>query len=76
MPTGETPYKVDADTLSVQDHGCQMDILNTRSSAGPLQVELFTLKGNMFRLKIAEKNGLHPRYEVEGALVGDPQLER
>lgn len=67
---------MDPDSLSVQDHGCQMDILNTRANAGLLQAQLLTLEGNMFRLKIKEKNGLHPRYEVEGALVRDPELER
>ena len=76
MPVGGSPYTVDADSLSTQDHGCQMDIVNGRSDAGLLQAEIFTLQDNMFRLKIKEKNGLHPRYEVEGALVGDPKLER
>ena len=76
MPVGESVYSVDADSLSIQDHGCQMDIVNERWSAGLLQAEIFTLQENMFRLKIKEKNGLHPRYEVEGALVGEPKLER
>ncbi len=73
IPVGESTYNVDADSLSIQDHGCQMDLVN---SAGPLQAEIFTLQDNMFRLKIKEKNGLHPRYEVEGALVGEPKLEK
>ena len=67
---------MDADSLSISDHGCQMDIVNERSSAGLLQAEIFTLQENMFRLKIKEKNGLHPRYEVNGALVGEPKLEK
>lgn len=76
MPVGESFYKVDAESLSIQNHGCQMDILDSRRNDGLLQAELFSLKGNMFRLKIKEKNDLYPRYEVEGALVGDPELER
>lgn len=53
-----------------------MDVVDTRTSIGLLQAEILTLDGNMFRLRIKEKNGLHPRYEVEGALVGEPKLER
>ena len=53
-----------------------MDIVNERWSAGLLRAEITTLQDNMFRLKIKEKNGLHPRYEVEGALVGDPKEEK
>lgn len=67
---------MDPNSLSVQDAGCQMDVVDTRTSIGLLQAEILTLDGNMFRLRIKEKNGLHPRYEVEGALVGEPKLER
>ena len=67
---------MDPGSISVQDAGCQMDILDSRANAGVLQAELFTLADNMFRLKIKEKNGLRPRYEVEGALVKEPKLER
>lgn len=67
---------MEPESLSIQDHGCQMDISHSQKNAGLLQAQLFSLEGNMFRLKIKEKNGLHPRYEVEGALVGDPKLEK
>ena len=40
-----------------------------------LRGEISTLEGNMFRLKIDEKDGLRLRYQVEGALVGRPKLE-
>lgn len=67
---------MDPESLSVQDHGCQMDLIPAHRSEGVLRAELFTLDGNMFRLKVNEKNGIHPRYEVEGALVGKPTLQR
>lgn len=74
---GKPRYRVDPDSLSVQDHGCQMDLINTRTpeGVGTLRAEIFTLDGNTFRLKVKEKDGLRPRYEVEGALVGEPKLQ-
>lgn len=76
LPVGEKSYRVDPDSLSVQDHGCQMDLIPTRRSEGVLRAEFFTLEGNMFRLKVNEKSRLHPRHEVEGALIGEPKLQR
>lgn len=75
LPVGEASYRVDPDSLSIGDHGCQMDLINSRTSEGTLRAEFYTLEGNMFRLKVKEKDGLHPRYEVEGVLVGDPKLQ-
>lgn len=51
-----------------------MDVVNTLTNV-VLQAHVFTLEGNMFRLKIDEKNGLRQRYEVEGALIREPKLE-
>lgn len=55
-----------------------MDILNSKvkDGAGDLHAELQAIRGNMFRLRIKEKDGLRPRYQVEGALVKEPELER
>ena len=74
LPKGEPPYKIDPDSVAVQYTGCTMDVINTRSNV-VLQAEVFTLEGNVFRLKINEKDGLRPRYEVEGALIGEPKLQ-
>ena len=52
-----------------------MDILNTRTNV-LLRAEVSTLEDNMFRLKITEKSPMRPRYEVEGALSGEPKRER
>ena len=69
---------MDPDSLTTQESGCEMDIVNSRvkDGAGDLHAELQALKGNMFRLRIKEKSGLRPRYEVEGALVQEPELEK
>ena len=49
-----------------------MDLESERASA-KLRLEITTLEGNMFRVRIREKNPLRPRYEVEGALAGEPK---
>lgn len=67
---------MDPDSLSVQDNGCQMDLIPTGRSEGVLRAEFYTLEGNMFRLKVNEKDGIYPRYEVEGVLVKEPKLQR
>lgn len=72
---GESPYTVVADSISIEDTGCTMDILNTKNNV-LLTAEVSTLEDSMFRLKIKEKAPLRPRYEVEGALVGEPKRER
>ena len=72
---GESPYTMVADSISIEDTGCTMDILNTKNNV-LLTAEVSTLEDSMFRLKIKEKAPLRPRYEVEGALVGEPKRER
>ena len=72
---GESPYTVVADSVSIEDTGCTMDILNTRNNV-LLTAEVSTLEDSMFRLKIKEKTPLRPRYEVEGALAAEPTRER
>lgn len=75
LTPGESPYTVVAESISIEDTGCQMDILNTRTNV-LLRAEVSTLDDSMFRLKIKEKSPIRPRYEVEGALVSEPKLER
>lgn len=62
------------ESITIEDTGCQMDILNTRTNV-VLRAEVSTLHDSMFRLKIKEKSPLRPRYEVEGSLVSDPKKE-
>ena len=74
LTPGDSPYTVVADSIAIEDTGCQMDILNIRTNV-LLRAEVSTLHDNMFRLKIKEKSPLRPRYEVEGALAADPKKE-
>lgn len=52
-----------------------MDVVNKRTGA-VLGAEIFALQGNMFRLKIDEKNPIRPRYKVTGSLVGEPAQQK
>ena len=52
--------------------GCQLDLVNEETGV-KLQLEIDHLKGSMFRVRIREKDPLRPRYEVEGALIGEPE---
>ena len=49
-----------------------MDLVNKKTGV-KLQLEIDSLKGNAFRVRIREKDPLRPRYEVEGALTGEPE---
>lgn len=75
LTPGQSPYVVVADSVTIGDTGCEMDILNTGNNV-LLRAEVSTLEDSMFRLKIKEKSPLRQRYEVEGALASDPKLER
>ncbi len=69
---------MDPGSLSSHETGCEMDLLNSnvKEGAGDLHAELQTIKENMFRLRIKEKSGIHPRYEVSGSLAREPELEK
>ncbi len=62
-------------SLRIEDSGCKMDIMNKKNNVA-LGVEIYSLVDNTFRLKINEKNPIRKRYEVEGALVKEPELKR
>lgn len=52
-----------------------MDVVNKRNGV-VLKADVTSLQGNMFRVRINEKNPMRPRYKVEGVLVGEPNTER
>lgn len=41
-----------------------------------LKAEISALRDNGFRVRINEKSPIRPRYQVEGALVGEPELQK
>lgn len=70
---GETPYKIDPKSVrNMEEFGCQMEVTSTENDKR-LKMDLTALEGNMFRLRIDEKNPLRPRYRVEGSLQREPE---
>lgn len=72
LTPGASPYHIPPDSLVTGETGCQLDLVNEETGV-KLQLEIDHLKGSMFRVRIREKDPLRPRYEVEGALIGEPE---
>ena len=72
---GESPYEVVVESLSVGADSSSFDVLN-RENDVYFTVELTAVRGNTARIRMREKTPIRPRYEVEGALVGEPERER
>ena len=75
MKESELQYVVEPSSLVFEDTVCKMDLVNKQSDV-VLRAEVYALENNMFRVKINEKNSLRQRYEVEGSLVGEPNLRK
>jgi len=58
----------------IGETGCQLDVINWKTGV-VLGADITSLEGNMFRVRINEKNPMRQRYEVEGVLVGEPKTE-
>ena len=70
---GETPYRVDPSSVrNLEEFGCQMEVVSSLTDKR-LTMDVTALEGNMFRIRIDEKDPLQPRYRVEGALDGEPE---
>lgn len=63
------------ESLSVGADSASFDVLN-RENDVYFTIELTSVRGNTARIRMREKNPIRPRYEVEGALVGEPERER
>ncbi len=75
LQAGNSPYIIDSGSLTIQDSGCQMDVVDQRRGV-VLRAEISALAGNGFRVQIDETSPRRPRYKVEGALVGEPKLQK
>ena len=75
LQPGNSPYEVDPGSVVMRETGCQMDVVNKRNGV-VLKADITSLQGNMFRVRINERNLMRPRYEVEGVLVSEPNTER
>ena len=70
---GETPYRVDPSSVkNLEEYGCEMELVSSQSDKR-LKMDLTALEGNMFRVRIDEKDPLQPRYRVEGSLDREPE---
>ncbi|XP_012259626.2 neutral alpha-glucosidase AB [Athalia rosae] len=67
---GKTPYKL-LDTVEIGETEFNGELFN-KDTGVFYTLRLTGLADNTFRVQINEKNPLHPRYEVQGALQGDP----
>ena len=72
---GDSPYFINPDSIAIQDSSCQMDIVSRKTNV-VLRADISSVEGNIFRVKISEKSPIRPRYEVQGALIGDPKLKK
>lgn len=68
-------YFLNLESLEVSDHSIKADLVNTEANVN-LQFILTTLEDNTFRVLVDEYKPLHPRYHVEGALDGEPQVAK
>ena len=58
--------------MTSEEYGCSMELSSSQSEKR-LAMDIIALEGNMFRVRIDEKNPLRPRYRVEGALLREPE---
>ena len=71
----DSPYVVKPETVSIGTSSVTLEIENTEKNI-IFSAELNSLTDGRARLRIREKNPIRHRYEVQGALIGEPELER
>ncbi|GLH04970.1 uncharacterized protein GBIM_10615, partial [Gryllus bimaculatus] len=71
---GQSPYQLHLNTLSVGSSSISAELVNYNNLA-KFKFELSAIKEETFRMKISELSPIRPRYEVESALVGEPELD-
>ena len=72
---GESLYQVVVESLSLGADSSSFDVLNQESGV-LFSVEVTPVRDNTARIRMREKAPIRPRYEVEGALIGEPEKER
>ena len=70
-----SPYVAIPDSIEIRSNSILIDVRNTRNDV-VFVVEFNAIEDSTSRLRIREKNPLRPRYEVDGALVGEPKLQK
>jgi alpha 1,3-glucosidase len=72
---GDNSYVLNLDTLHVSDNAVEAELKNVEADAS-FKFILTSLSGSIFRVFIDEVKPLHPRYQVQGALNGEPQVAK
>lgn len=73
--SGASKYELDLSTLQLTEHSVDANLINTDTGV-TLKFSLIALEDSTFRIYADEIRPLHPRYKVEGALNGEPQVSR
>ncbi|KAK9709971.1 hypothetical protein QE152_g26249 [Popillia japonica] len=68
-------YLLDLNSLEISDHSLEAKLVNTEENV-QLKFVLITLAGDTFRVIVDEYQPLHPRYHVQSALNGEPQIAK
>ena len=63
------------ETVVLSDSSVTMDLVNKQNDVW-FTAKIFALEDNTARIQINEKSPLHPRYEAQGILIGDPKAEK
>ncbi|XP_048803467.1 neutral alpha-glucosidase C [Lagopus muta] len=72
---GKSLYRALLDTVSLSDENVKFQITHEENKVF-LQVEIYKIEGNIFRLKINEAAPLRARYEVPDVLVKEPATQK
>uniref|UniRef100_A0A803VP62 Glucosidase alpha, neutral C n=1 Tax=Ficedula albicollis TaxID=59894 RepID=A0A803VP62_FICAL len=72
---GKSLYRVLLDSVTLSDESVKFQIIHEKNKI-LLQVEIYEIEGNIFRLKIDEASPLRPRYKVPDVLIKEPTTQR
>ncbi|OXB72501.1 UNVERIFIED_CONTAM: hypothetical protein H355_002772 [Colinus virginianus] len=72
---GKSLYRALLDTVTLSDENVKFQIIHEENKV-LLQVEIYEIEGNIFRLKINEAAPLRARYEVPDVLIKEPATQK
>eukprot|EP00076_Gallus_gallus_P040943 XP_025006481.1 neutral alpha-glucosidase C isoform X1 [Gallus gallus] len=72
---GKSLYRALLDTVTLSDENVKFHIIHEENKV-LLQVEIYEIEGNIFRLKINEAAPLRARYEVPDVLIKEPTTQK
>lgn len=70
-----SPYKINFDTLKIENGHLNAQVLNTKNSI-VFRMDLYLLKDNRFRFRFNELNPIKKRYEVEDVIIDPLEQEK